>query len=73
MAPKLYVSNVASGTTRNQLRDLFSVYGNVAEVNIGCYLTLHIRRSVSGDANPAVAASLRDLTNIISLEGGATR
>jgi cold-inducible RNA-binding protein len=34
MAPKLYIENIAPTTTENELKDLFSVYGNVAEVNI---------------------------------------
>jgi cold-inducible RNA-binding protein len=34
MTPKLYIENIAPTTTENELKDLFSVYGNVAEVNI---------------------------------------
>jgi RNA recognition motif-containing protein len=34
MAPKLYIENIAPTTTESELKDLFSVYGNVAEVNI---------------------------------------
>jgi RNA recognition motif-containing protein len=34
MAPKLYIENIVPTTTENELKDLFSVYGNVAEVNI---------------------------------------
>ncbi len=34
MAAKIYVENIAPATTENELKDLFSTYGNVAEVNI---------------------------------------
>jgi RNA recognition motif-containing protein len=34
MNAKLYVENIAPATTENELKDLFSTYGNVAEVNI---------------------------------------
>ena len=34
MNTKLYVNNLAATTTYNELMDLFSVHGNVAEVNL---------------------------------------
>jgi cold-inducible RNA-binding protein len=34
MNTKLHVDNLAAATTEKELMDLFSVYGNVAEVNI---------------------------------------
>jgi RNA recognition motif-containing protein len=34
MTAKLYIENIAPATTENELKDLFSTYGNVAEVNI---------------------------------------
>jgi RNA recognition motif-containing protein len=34
MNPKLYVDNLSAATTERDLRDWFSPYGNVAEVNI---------------------------------------
>jgi RNA recognition motif-containing protein len=34
MTPKLYLENISPTTTENELKDLFSIYGNVAEVNI---------------------------------------
>ena len=34
MHTKLYVDNLAATTTSNDLIDLFSVYGNVVEVNL---------------------------------------
>jgi RNA recognition motif-containing protein len=34
MNTKVYVANLAAATTENELRDLFSPYGNVAEVNL---------------------------------------
>ncbi|MBN2505172.1 MAG: RNA-binding protein [Verrucomicrobia bacterium] len=34
MNTKLYVSHLAAATTENELRDLFSLHGNVAEVNV---------------------------------------
>ncbi|HTV42824.1 MAG TPA: RNA-binding protein [Candidatus Sulfotelmatobacter sp.] len=34
ITPELYIENIAPTTTENELKDLFSVYGNVAEVNI---------------------------------------
>jgi RNA recognition motif-containing protein len=34
MHTKVYVDNLAAATTENDLRNLFSVHGNVAEVNI---------------------------------------
>jgi RNA recognition motif-containing protein len=34
MTTKIYVENIAPATTENELKDLFSTYGNVAEVNI---------------------------------------
>ena len=34
MNTKVYVDNLTAATTENDLRDLFSAYGNVAEVNI---------------------------------------
>lgn len=34
MTAKIYVENIAPTTTENELKDLFSIYGNVAEVNI---------------------------------------
>jgi RNA recognition motif-containing protein len=34
MGNKIYVENIAPATTENELKKLFSAYGNVAEVNI---------------------------------------
>ena len=34
MNTKLYLSNLAPATTYNELMDLFSAYGNVAEVHL---------------------------------------
>ena len=34
MKTKVYVDNLAAATTENDLRDLFSPYGNVAEVHV---------------------------------------
>jgi cold-inducible RNA-binding protein len=34
MTTKIYVENITPATTENELKDLFSTYGNVAEVNI---------------------------------------
>ena len=34
MNPKVYAGNLAAATTVNELLDVFSAYGNVAEVNI---------------------------------------
>ena len=34
MNTKVYVANLAAATTENELMDLFSPYGNVAEVNV---------------------------------------
>lgn len=34
MNTKVYVDNLAAATTENELRDLFSTYGNVGEVNV---------------------------------------
>jgi RNA recognition motif-containing protein len=34
MNPKIYVENIAPATTEKELREIFSAYGNVAEVNI---------------------------------------
>ena len=34
MNTKVYVDNLAAATTEGDLRDLFSPYGNVAEVNV---------------------------------------
>ena len=34
MTAKLYIENIAPAPTENELKDLFSIYGNVAEVNI---------------------------------------
>jgi cold-inducible RNA-binding protein len=34
MSTKLYVHNLATTTTYNELMDLFSVHGNVTEVNL---------------------------------------
>ena len=34
MNTKVYVDNLAAATTENDLMDLFSSYGNVAEVNV---------------------------------------
>src|SRR5579862_5236418 len=34
MSAKIYIENIAPATTENELKDLFSTYGNVAEVNI---------------------------------------
>jgi RNA recognition motif-containing protein len=34
MNTKIYVENLAAETTENELKDLFSTYGNVGDVNI---------------------------------------
>jgi cold-inducible RNA-binding protein len=34
MNTKVYVDNLAAGTTENELMDLFSVYGNVVAIHI---------------------------------------
>ena len=34
MATKIYVENIAPATTEKELKEIFSAYGNVAEVNI---------------------------------------
>jgi cold-inducible RNA-binding protein len=34
MNTKLYVENLAAATTESELRDMFSLHGNVAEVNV---------------------------------------
>ena len=34
MDTKVYIDNLPAGTTENELRDLFSVYGNVVSINI---------------------------------------
>ena len=34
MTNKVYVENIAPATTEKQLKEIFSTYGNVAEVNI---------------------------------------
>jgi RNA recognition motif-containing protein len=34
MTAKLYIENIAPAMTENDLRDLFSTYGNVTEANI---------------------------------------
>jgi cold-inducible RNA-binding protein len=34
MSTKIYVENIAPTTTENELNELFSTYGNVAEVNM---------------------------------------
>lgn len=34
MNTKVYVDNLTAATTENDLRDVFSAYGNVAEVNV---------------------------------------
>ncbi len=34
MKTRLYVDNLAAATMENDLRDLFSPYGNVADVNV---------------------------------------
>jgi RNA recognition motif-containing protein len=34
MSAKIHVDNIAASTTEHELKDLFSAYGNVAEVNI---------------------------------------
>jgi RNA recognition motif-containing protein len=34
MSIKVYVNNLAAATTENELMDLFSAYGNVADVHI---------------------------------------
>jgi RNA recognition motif-containing protein len=34
MNTKVYVANLAAATTENELMDLFSPYGNVAQVNV---------------------------------------
>jgi RNA recognition motif-containing protein len=44
MTTKVYVDNLASTTTENELIDLFSPYGNVAEVNIAVDRTNHTPR-----------------------------
>jgi cold-inducible RNA-binding protein len=36
---KVYVDNLATATTENELRDLFSPYGNVAEVSVPVHQT----------------------------------
>jgi len=39
MNTKVYVDNLAAATTGNDLRNLFSAYGNVAEVNVPIHRT----------------------------------
>src|SRR5208282_4458916 len=34
MNTKVYIDNLAAATTENDLRSLFSAYGNVAEINV---------------------------------------
>jgi RNA recognition motif-containing protein len=34
MPAKIHVDNIAATTTENELKEIFSAYGNVAEVNI---------------------------------------
>jgi RNA recognition motif-containing protein len=34
MNTKVYIENLAVGTTENELMDLFSVYGNVVAINV---------------------------------------
>jgi RNA recognition motif-containing protein len=34
MSAKIHVDNIAASTTENELKELFSAYGNVTEVNI---------------------------------------
>lgn len=34
MATRIYVENIAPATTENELKEIFSAYGNVAEVDI---------------------------------------
>ncbi len=34
MSTKIYIENIAPATTQNELHELFSTYGNVAEVNM---------------------------------------
>jgi len=34
LSAKIYIENIAPATTENELKELFSAYGNVAEVNI---------------------------------------
>jgi len=34
MSTKIYIENIAPATTENELNELFSIYGNVAEVNM---------------------------------------
>ena len=34
MSAKIHVDNIAASTTENELKELFSAYGNVVEVNI---------------------------------------
>jgi cold-inducible RNA-binding protein len=41
MNSKVYVDNLAAATTESELRNLFSAYGNVVEVNIAVDRTNH--------------------------------
>lgn len=41
MNTKVYVDNLADATTQNDLMDLFSAYGNVADINIAVDRTNH--------------------------------
>jgi RNA recognition motif-containing protein len=45
MTTKIYVENIAPTTTENELKERFSAYGNVAEVNIVFDRTCHQPRN----------------------------
>jgi RNA recognition motif-containing protein len=34
MSAKIYIDNIAASTTEHELKELFSAYGNVVEVNV---------------------------------------
>jgi RNA recognition motif-containing protein len=34
MSAKIHVDNIAASTTENELKELFSAYGNIVEVNV---------------------------------------
>jgi len=34
MSAKIHIDNIAASTTENELKELFSAYGNVVEVNV---------------------------------------
>ena len=36
MDTKLYIDNLAAGTTETEVREWFEVHGNVADVNVPC-------------------------------------